>query len=390
MLRGGRKVKRNILLISIILFLLFLFPAFTMASTDEPILLDSPEILRNSLNKPYKLESVNLRLPDIKSSIFNERAQNKLQDLALLYGNEERNNIYNLLERDMTDQFSEYRLNVEEDVDGNIILLNPLPGVSLNAEFDINEEDYTLEENTNISLNYWMNNRTLIRAEYGRENREWWDIRDIRLDNNEKNEGIDYGRGSGEDDGANEKDDETDGHEDDNEDRIGNSDEKSFEEEYIKELILNEEKNETSRLGISYRTNDYLTISADYINDFTSLNRDYSTIFGLEYKDDLGSLRYHYQMDYGDDRGRETGLEFGYRDLATFNATYKIYDPKTIEEQISQLENQWDFGLDLNLNELSTLSFEYQKQGKLSENLFAEVEDDEGESNIKAKLEIKF
>ena len=58
----------------------------------------------------------------------------------------------------------------------NVFTLEPLPGVSLNAEYDKDELDLLTKENTNISLNYRMNKRTLIWAEYGWENRGWWDI----------------------------------------------------------------------------------------------------------------------------------------------------------------------------------------------------------------------
>ncbi|MGB4372830.1 MAG: hypothetical protein WBI93_04585, partial [Halanaerobiales bacterium] len=101
--------------------------------------------------------------------------------------------------------------------------------------------------------------------------------------------------------------------------------------------------------------------------------------------DDLGRVRYHYQLDRGNDNARTTGLELGFKDLATFNATYKIYNPETIEEQL----NQWIFGIGLNLNDSSTLSFEYLwKQDNPAEDLVGEENKDE--PDIKAKLEIKF
>ena len=315
-----------------------------MASVEE-IVLDDPKLLQDSLDQSYDLAAVGLRLPEIESSILNVKSHDKLIDLVLLYGSGEDIEVSNnLLDRPLDNELNEERLTLEDDQRKKGISLNPLPGVSVDANYNKDEsEDNTTQENTNVSLKYWLNNKTLLRAEYGMENKEWWDIEDIKLENNRDKE-IEDGESS-------------------------------------QKLTFNEEKNQTSRLGLSFQTNDRVTISADYV-DSTPIDTDYSTIFGVEYKDDNGIIKYHYQRDFGDQSAKESGLEFGYKDLATFNATYKIFDPKVIEDQLN--ESIWDIGLDVNLNDISTISLGYQLEKRLPDK-----EDDE-ESNIKAELKLKF
>ena len=313
---------------SVLLFILLLFSCKALAGTDEFISFDNPELVRNVLLKPYELALIDLRLPEEDYPVLNKKAQDKLFNLVSLYGNREseQDSLYYSRYIEISDYNFE---NTYINANVNRISLNPLPGVLVDAEYDKTEEDNTIEENANISLSYWMNNRTLLRAEYGRENREWWSISDEDISNST--------------------------------------------------ILYNEEVNETGRLGISYQSNKYLTFSADYINkDFPALDSDYSTVFGIVYKDILGSVKYHYQMDFGEENARATGLELAYKDLATFNATYKIYNRKELEEQLSQ----WDFGLDLNINALSTLSLEYQIKP------LGVTEEDVNEANIKAQLEI--
>jgi hypothetical protein len=359
-------VKRDIILFLLIFIVL---TSISRAAIDMPISLDSPIIVENYLYNSYELLNINLRLPDIEERVFSEEAQNKLLDLANIYEPNRTNNnyTYNLLESEKTISLDKQLFNYTGN--SNVFTLEPLPGVSLNAEYDKDELDLLTKENTNISLNYRMNKRTLIWAEYGWENRGWWDIVPLNI-----------------------VDKEPDNPEEDSNENT--YDEGNTEEIIDKEIVIrpsgsitfHEESNERGRLGIAYKTSDYLTISADYINDFNSGNNSSSTIIGLEYRDDdLGRVRYHYQLDRGNDNARTTGLELGFKDLATFNATYKIYNPETIEEQL----NQWIFGIGLNLNDSSTLSFEYLwKQDNPAEDLVGEENKDE--PDIKAKLEIKF
>ncbi len=344
------KFINRVIFITIIFVFVFSISNLTLAYMEKPIVLDDPELFNNSLNHSYDLVSMDLRLPEIDPEILNNKSQNKLINLVLLYGARDDLQINKedsrFIERFSSGEMDEYRLNVENDDQEKSLSVNPLPGISVDADFNKDEEDNSIQENTNVSLKYWMNNKTLIRAKYGMENKEWWDIREIKLENGSEGE--------------------------------FNSDEP------VHELTFNEEKNQTSSLGISFQTNDRVTISADYI-DSTSMERDFSTLFGVEYKDDVGTLKYHYQVDFGEQNTKETGLELGYKDLATFNATYKIFDPKVIEDQLDK--SMWDFGLDVNLNDISTISLGYQLKKKLSDQLIDLGED---ESNIQAELKIKF
>lgn len=156
--------------------------------------------------------------------------------------------------------------------------------------------------------------------------------------------------------------------------------------------VFYKKSNNSKGIGLTYKTNDKLTLSADFIeNDrFTDYKNDENlntntSIFGVEYNDSLGTFRASYQLDSSDDLNqRITGLEFDFNNLATFSASYKLLDPKDLE---STLESQtaWDLGLGLNINEKYGLNFGYEiiedKSGELKT---------ENEKNIKASFEIDF
>lgn len=355
-------MNQYIWLISIvfIISIIMLSNPEVLAISNEYILLDDPLLLEQSLGQDYNLINVNLRLPEELINTFSSETRNQLKNLALLYATRDK------IEIDKSVDFLEnnnngivddnYQLNIEKEEDEQTLSISPLPGVSVNANYNQNEEDNKIEKSTNISLNYWMNNKTMIRAEYDFEDKKGWNIADISLDepgNEQNNEG----------DVANNIDFNND-----------------------TEAILNEEKNETSRLGILFKTNDYITISADYINQDKILDQDFSTVIGVEYRDEHGRVKYHYQVDFGDINTQESGLELDYKDLATFNASYKLLNPKLLEDQLK--ESIWDFGLDVNLNEISSISLGYQLKSEKAEEDIDQTDDKE--SNIKAQLKIKF
>src|SRR5690554_2853074 len=317
----------------------------------------------------FHLTEYQLRLPENRMELSPE-AQDELLNLAALYANRtisinKGSELNNLSELEL-----ENNLLIDKPVEENrqdSLVLKPLPGVLVNADFRQEEkEDLSIEENTNISLQYWMNNRTLIRAEYDLASTRWWE-------------------------------DNKDG--DDTEDDINNigqgiedperTDDSSKQRQ---ETIFNKETSERSRLGISYKTTDKITISADYIDGDQEGLSDFSTILGVEYADDSGLIKYHYQidfdeMDFSTIRKMASGVEFGIRDQAIFNASYQLLKPEDLENQLKG--SVWDFGLDLNLTDITTLSLGYQ---------FTKPDDDvlelntqqEKESNIKAQFEIKF
>src|SRR5690554_1785780 len=331
----------------------------------------------------FHLTEYQLRLPENRMELSPE-AQDELLNLAALYANRtitiNKEPVLNNLSQGLENSLIIDRP-AQEDRQESLVL-KPLPGVLVNADFKQEEkEDWTIEENTNISLQYWMNNRTLIRAEYDLASTRWWDTQAIVLNDEDEQR---------EEDINNDNDDKNY----ENPERQKNEGEMIPDEGYNpqKEAIFNREISEKSRLGISYKTTDRITVSADYIDGDEEGLSDFSTILGVEYADDTGLIRYHYQidfdeMDFSTIRKMASGVEFGIRDQAIFNASYQLLKPEDLENQLQG--SVWDFGLDLNLTDITTLSLGYQ---------FTKPDDDvlelntqqEKESNIKAQFEIKF
>ncbi len=315
----------------------------------------------------YQLLANQLYLPAHPRNTFSLQTKNKLLDLAALYsGRKIKAQQVNILSAESNPESIalDRSIFLNDDFQDSVTL-SPLPGVFLNADYQENNEDPVLEKNTNISMEYQMNNRTLIRAEYGLTSKEWWDIKEIKLDNidppdpNPPTEPPQPG------------------------------DEIDPEELKQKEAYFTQQQTLQSRLGISYRTSDNVTISADYIEGEDAGEKDFSTVFGVEYSAELGLLKYKYQMDFGSDNPQTvSGLELGYKDLATFNASYKWQNPELLDSQNSAYT--WDFGLNLNINELSSVSVGYQLTNKKEDGFDENISEHEPEENIKAQLEFKF
>lgn len=325
----------------------------------------------------YSLLDHELLLPDDDLKTFSIKAQKDLYDLAALYGRRDTDRVTHLdIPTDVKLKDSIYidkPVTLEgEEGEKNTITFNPLPGVSVNAGFEKNQEDLKLETNTNISLNYQMNERTMIRAGYGLVSKEWWDVKKISLKEDEP-----------------EETDKPLSNEDSTAEEDLTNDEKPDEENLVEEVVYNAERSEEGRVGISYQTSDRVTISADYVENLFDDNEDFSTIFGVEYSDDGKSLKYKYKIDFGESKNTLTGLELGFKDLATFNASYKVLNPDELEDQLK--ESIWDFGVDLNLNDSSSLSLGYQIKNNETVNDSPELADeDKKEKNIKAQLEFRF
>lgn len=374
-------MKRYLFLVQVILIVLI--SSNLLLAAEEIYSLDNEYLYYAYINDAFynaygdfSLTDYQLRLPK-EFSLFSPEARNELLNLAALYANR---TIKIDKEFDLTTE-TEGRLEdaitinkPEGEVTADSLVLTPLPGVLVNADFKQEKEDLTIEENTNISLQYWMNNRTLIRAEYDVASRKWWDVNEITLNDEDISDGSDD---SGNDEPVNDGNDLED----------GNSD-----GDIRQEVTFNKETNEKSRLGISYKTSDRITITADYLDEGEDGPSDFSTVLGVEYSDQNGLLRYHYQidfdeMDFSTIKKMESGVEFGINDLAIFNASYQLLNPTLLEDQLK--ESIWDFGLDLNLNDISSLSLGYQLKSNPEQSI--ELNDKtEKESNIKAQLEIKF
>lgn len=316
----------------------------------------------------YQLLANQLYLPAHPRNTFSRQTKNKLLDLAALYsGRKIKAQQVNILSAESNPESIalDRSIFLNDDFQDSVTL-SPLPGVFLNADYQENNEDLVLEKNTNISMEYQMNKRTLIRAEYGLTSKEWWDIKEIKLDN------IDGDTEPNPPPAPSQPDEEI-----------------APEEPNQKEAYFTQEQILQSRLGISYRTSDNVTISADYIEGKDAGEKDFSTVFGVEYSAELGLLKYKYQMDFGSDNPQTvSGLELGYKDLATFNASYKWQNPELLDSQNSAYT--WDFGLNLNINELSSVSVGYQLINKKEDGFDENISEHEPEENIKAQLEFKF
>ncbi len=391
--KGGVVVMKSNIILFMVLLILLIYTGQDLAA-ESIYNLNNKYLYYTYINDAFfnsygdfNLTDFVLRLPEKEFNLFSPEAQNELLNLAALYANQtiKVDKEFNLTAE--SEGIIENNLNIskpEEELVPDSLVLTPLPGVLVNADFKQEKEELTIEENTSISLQYWMNNRTLIRAEYGVASRKWWDIKDITLDDEASIPGDTDDNNSGTDDPDND---------DSNNDDNTNDDPDSVNDDDIRqEAVFNKETNEKSRLGISYKTSDRITISADYLDEGEDGISDFSTILGVEYIDQNGLLKYHYQldfdeMDFGTIRKMESGVELGIKDLAIFNASYQLLNPGLLEDQLK--ESIWDFGLDFNLNDISSLSLGYQLKSNKDQNL--ELEDSsEKESNIKAQLEIEF
>lgn len=318
----------------------------------------------------YNLSNINLRLPDEERDEFNDDIEHDLRVLASLYGNRQPDEMGDEIALIVEDEYIRNSL-MQNNLDRKRLAINPVPGLSLNADFILLDDDDVKGSNTNLNLSYQLNKRTTLRAGYGLANKEWWDYEDIILEDNE---------GNVENDKDNIGEDKNIDNDISKDDSVSITPEKG-------DVFLDSERDEAGLIGISYKTNDYLTVSADYINNIIGKEDvDYSTVLGLEYADNGNQFKYHYQIDFGDEKTTETGIEIGYRDLLTFNASYKLLNPDQLKNDLA--ESVWDFGVGFKLDEKSSISFGYQLI-KNEENDDISLEDDK-ESNLKAQFEIKF
>ncbi|WP_041606035.1 hypothetical protein [Halothermothrix orenii] len=333
----------------------------------------------------FKLTDYKLRLPEeVMLLSFSHEIREELIGLASRYSHRTDSlpvnlQIYNLtsdqihLKRNYSESVS-----LDEEASKESIEFRLYPGIVINADYIQDELDSEIKSETNIGLIYKLNNRTYLTAEYGLESREWWDIHDIELESDE-GEG-DSSTGTGEqntspDDGTSED---------------GTSKETVVDREQEEPYTYKKEETRKSRVGISYKTTDEVTISADYVSDGTDIGA-VTTVIGVEYDVEQGKLLYKYQYNFGDkSKQTTTGVEVDLNDLATLTASYKLLNFESLEENLK--ETIWDIGVDLNISDVSSLSVGYQLKDndETDQSHNVEDEDDIEESNIKAELEIKF
>jgi hypothetical protein len=258
------------------------------------------------------------------------------------------------------------------EIDGNSFNLTgngtqENPGLQLLSDLNFNT-DYNKEiiddemiSETQLQLEYTINSRALIRAGYSLANREWWEVQTAKNEDaniiSEQNLNINSEQSS----------------------LLNNNSERVFREE-----------NESRRsLGLAYQTSDRFIVSADYIennnlNIFDDLDSNTnSTVLGLQYTDQMGTISASYQVDLNDElTQRITGVELDFNNLATFSAAYKLLDPEDLESTLKS-QTAWDLGLGVTFDDNYGLNLGYE----LIEN---DEDDEDDERNIRASFEINF
>lgn len=226
--------------------------------------------------------------------------------------------------------------------------LNILKDLDLDTNYSQKEAE-KLETAASFNFEYALSNKTSLRAGYSVLNEEWWD-----LQNNN-------GDGKAVDDG-------------------------------VKKTYQNEIESSRS-LGLAYRSNDRVTISADFIdnNEFGNYyDADFeftgdSTVLGVEYNYPAGSMiRARYQVDTTDNdiTQKITGVDFAFNNLATFSASYKLLDLNQVEDNLAQQKTAWDLGIGVNITDDYGLALGYE--------LIEGKDEEEVEEKIRASFEINF
>jgi len=293
---------------------------------------------------------------------FSDQAKEELLGIASLFDN-------NATISDTENSLNQLNINFDTPVEGEeAVLLDD--NLRLNADYNETVSEDKLNAVTDLQLEYDFNSRTLFRAGYTMANKKWWDDSGITrpdLTNNEQSSDIKNNNSLLNNDSNNQS----------------TSDNLSVNSE---EPTFNSETDKKKSFGISYKTSDHLTVSADFIenNEIDDQIKGDSTVFGVSYTDELGVIRAIYQLDDSQDvKQQSTGLEFDIKDLATFSASYKLLDPEEIKSTLLSEKAVWNFGVGLSLNESSKVNLDYEVEEAAGSN-------DKKESNIKASFAIEF
>lgn len=294
---------------------------------------------------------------------FSDKGKDKLMDLASQYESSETDDDFSLTSHRENNNYI-----LEEDMDYNRLSFEPLPNLIFETTYDDDEEKYSIDINSDLSMKYDITDSTRLRANYN--------LLDEKLVKDEF-EDI-YTDDSGE---------------------IG-------QENYYKI-----DSSFKENVGIEYYTSENMLVSADYASEniFTDFE-SYSTGLGLEYMDDAGTLSANYLLDRSEEMEEKiTGIELDFTDMARISASYKLYNPEVIIDEL-QKDSAWDLGLDVNLSDLTSLSLGYELINNRAqaaddpddvENGDSEEEEDgstddsfedskEASSNLEANLQIKF
>jgi hypothetical protein len=343
---------KKIIALSIILILLFSFNIYAQEN--------------EQLNtKESKVEDLSLS----QEKNFSQSAREELLGIASQFDSEEDQEIDQLTFENDDFSLTETTLNNSQD-------LNILTDLNFDANYT-KREDEKLETTANFELEYALNSRTLIRAGYSILNEEWTDVQ--RDNSRVQAENTD----SSVDNSVNPED--------------SSNEDLNPEENYtptnnkVRKVYQNETEGSRS-LGVAYKSNDRVTLSADFIdnNEFGNYyDEDWdlagdSTIFGVEYNYPAGnSIRARYQVDTADNiTQRITGLDFDFNNLATFSASYKLLDLNQLTNDLNQQKTAWNLGLGVNISEDYGLALGYE--------LIEGNNEEKAEQKIRASFEINF
>ncbi len=357
-----------ILILAFVIFLPSIYADSGLAANYWWQSLHSPETISSSHN--FVLEHEKLELPGGDVQEFSREAQQKLYDVASRFGEEniDKETFYEETEENYVEDQSDadFTLNPDQE-SGEQDQYTIASRLTLTAE---EAKAFTQEEaeksNPNFSLNYSLSDSATFRAGLGQDS-----LAIVETDPSQ--------------------DTDQDFYEDAAEDMEKTEIDLENEQDSVQPIDLpatdwGQETGETGRVGVSYRPAAGLALTADYSQGdlFTSRNSA-STIFGLEYDDQLGSIRARYQIDEGEIlQQRTTGLQMEVMDFAQFSASYSLLDFEELESKLKQ-QTSLDLGLDFNFTDFSTFSLGYHWQEMPSE-----PNEESDESNIRASFTIDF
>ena len=339
----------------------------------------------NDVRQVFALDSTGLELPDDEFRQFSDEGQEKLFKLASQFGEEqyEEDELFSMVQESegIRDLREVLQLNSSND---NRLDLPFGREAYISADQRSGETERGQESLTSFNLSYDMNPSMTIRAGIGQRSSSSWEENDNNLEIDEDDLIDDINEDSNTVSAAN----------------LDNFNDRQNQETDVEAARAAEEiqtqfveqLSEMTQLGISYQPVSNVFVSADYISDnIFNPSGGSSTVFGLEYQDNLGNIRASYQIDnYEEMRQTITGLELDLLDLATLSTSYKLFDINSLQDTLeSQGGWELDIGLDLNVTDSSRLSFGYQMLDSL--NTAGEIPDfDQVESNVQASFEIRF
>ena len=377
---------RKYIFTAIIFILILTVSQGISAQTISPNLADNNNYFEGF--NALRLDRSSLFLPSDNSMIqksksFSLKGQEKLFNLASQFDRKDNDQGLSFGNDLINEKINLDRLVTYNGDDLEIISYSP--DEKMNIKTNYKEEIKNLESliQTSFDLNYKLNSRTTVRAGYDLVGKKRKDSNELLPDDLEK-----------EDESSKEKKEEnyiSDTNEQLQEDEDeANLSENDTKEETNNQMNSNDILDQQGRVGISYKTTDRISLSADYVknNIFRETNGD-STIFGVEYVDEEGKLRARYEIVDGETRQETiTGLELDLKNLASFSASYTLLNPQQIRDKLNK-ESVWDFGVDFNLSDETSFSIDYQLKDK-SEAVSGENFFDQKESNINASFKINF